>query len=89
MRKKHDQQIDVTTIDDVLPVFVDVADDGTIVRMPLVGVGERAVRFVETHEVQDEHRGTARATVYLAGEVYALPEASARHFEARGKAEPV
>jgi hypothetical protein len=54
-----------------------------------VGPGKKQMRFVETHEVQDEHRRTPRATVYLAGEVYELSEGSAQHFEARGKAVPV
>ena len=44
------------------------------------------VRFVSRHEVQDEKRGTKAATVYEAGRIYSLPEASAMHFEARGKA---
>ncbi len=42
------------------------------------------VKFVETRVVQDEHRGTARETRYVAGETYDLPEASAARWIARG-----
>lgn len=55
----------------------------------IVGPGEVAVTFRAAYEVQDEHRGTAKATIYLPGKVYALPEASAQHFIGRGKADPI
>lgn len=48
--------------------------------------GQILVRFVQSHEVQDERRGTRFATIYAAGQEYALSEASAMHFVSRGKA---
>ena len=51
-----------------------------------LGPGQVRVRFVQSHEVQDERRGTRFATVYSAGQEYALSEASAMHFVSRGKA---
>ena len=46
------------------------------------------VKFKVDREVQDEHRGTAKATVYRAGQVYELSQASADRWIARGIAEP-
>ena len=47
------------------------------------------IKFLGRRVVQDEHRHTARATVFEAGQVIDLPETSARRWIARGAAEPV
>lgn len=47
------------------------------------------VRFAVTRVVQDKDSGTARQTSFEAGQVYDLPEASARRWIARGAAEAV
>lgn len=44
------------------------------------------VKFAVRREVQDEHRGTDKATIYEAGQVYDLPEASASRWISRGVA---
>ncbi|ATG47601.1 hypothetical protein CEW89_08440 [Celeribacter ethanolicus] len=47
------------------------------------------IKFVKHHEVQDEHAGTDKATVYEAGLTKAFEERSAQHFVTRGVAEYV
>lgn len=54
--------------------------------LPEVPMGHVLVQFVTDHEVQDELRGTANATIWRGGTLAALPEASALHFIRRGKA---
>lgn len=44
------------------------------------------VEFVERHVVQDHLVGTPRETAFEVGDRRAVPEASATHFETRGKA---
>jgi len=51
--------------------------------------GHAEVVFLRNHEVQDELRGTERATKFTAGEKKILPQASADHFVARSIAELV
>ena len=46
-----------------------------------------SVVFLRDHEVQDEHRGTDKATRYKKGAKKSLPVASAMHFVMRGIAE--
>jgi hypothetical protein len=44
------------------------------------------IRFSVRREVQDENRGTDKATIFEAGQVYDLPDASASRWLARGVA---
>ncbi|WP_171054196.1 hypothetical protein [Arenibacterium halophilum] len=45
------------------------------------------ITFVQVYEVQDEHRGTEKATRYRADQKVKMDPASAHHFLSRGVAE--
>lgn len=45
---------------------------------------KRKIKFVKDHEVQDEHRGTSKATVYKSGEIKSVSISTADHFTRRG-----
>lgn len=47
-----------------------------------------ALKFTEDYEVQNEHRGTDKATAYKKGQKVSFSPASAMHFLSRGVAEP-
>ncbi len=47
------------------------------------------IKFLSDYEVQDEMRGTEKATAFRKGERRKLPEASAHHFVGRGLAERI
>lgn len=44
------------------------------------------IKFMADREIQDEHRGTDKATVFKAGSEHDLPEASAARWIQRGVA---
>ena len=48
---------------------------------------ERKIKFLRDYEVQDEHRGTPKATRYTKGKIVKVSEAAAQHFVSRGAAD--
>ncbi|MAQ82245.1 hypothetical protein [Psychromarinibacter halotolerans] len=50
--------------------------------------GKTVVKFLRDHEVQDEHRGTDKATWFRKGARKSLEDRSAQHFIERGIAVP-
>ena len=44
------------------------------------------IKFLMRREVQDENRGTPKATVFDEGSIHDLPEPSARRWLSRGEA---
>lgn len=49
----------------------------------------KAIKFNQEYEVQDEHRGTSKATVYKKDEVREFSPGAADHFVRRGVASPL
>lgn len=46
--------------------------------------GKTSITFLRDHEVQDEHAGTDKATVFRAEKSYSVTPDTARHFVTRG-----